>query len=91
MASIAADKRKSNPKSELIMILDDLDFSWTKREIQQAIFMWTSGYSIVDMAKKLRPHDSKQNGTDEVALLIMHLGRQEKIEPREGGVFGNGQ
>jgi len=91
MASERADKRKLQPKKELVIILDDLDFSWTEYEVYQAMLMWTAMYSIEEMAQKLRPYDSKGNAIDEVTLLIMHLSRQGKIKRRQGGVLGNGQ
>lgn len=87
MATTTTDVIKRNPKN-LVIILDDLDFTWTENEINMAIFMWTCGWSIEDMARKLRKYDGIKNGSDEVALLIMHLGRQGKIKPRPGGIFG---
>jgi len=62
MASIAAEKKKNRPNVQLIIALDDLDFSWTNKEVQQAIIMWNSSYSIKDMAKKLKPLDSIRYG-----------------------------
>ncbi|QUH21451.1 hypothetical protein [Alkaliphilus sp. B6464] len=90
MATTTTDKIKRNLK-DYVIILDDLDLTWTTEQIQQAIFMWTCGWSIEEMARKLRKYDGIRNAVDEVALLIMHLGRQNKIESREGGIFGHGQ
>lgn len=90
MACAAAEKSKVRPKDELVIALDDLDFSWTKIEVAKAILMWRIGYSLEEMAKQLRPYDGAKDAIDEVALLIMHLTRQGKIGPREGGIFGSG-
>ena len=89
MACSRTEKLKTRPKSKLVIILDDLDFSWTKLEVAKAILMWRNGYSLGEMAKQLRPYDGVKNAIDEVALLIMHLARQGKVGPREGGIFGS--
>ncbi len=80
MACLRTEKLKTRPKSKLVIILDDLDFSWTKLEVAKAILMWKSGYSLGEMAKQLRPYDSTKDAIDEVALLIMHLRRRKKIK-----------
>lgn len=80
MACSRTEKLKTRPKSKLVIILDDLDFSWTKLEVAKAILMWRNGYSLEEMAKQLRPHDSTKDAIDEVALLIMHLRRRKKIK-----------
>lgn len=91
MACIMAETSKRVLKEPITIILDDLDFTWTEKEINMAIFMWTYGWSIEQMARKLRKYDGIKNAVDEVALLIMHLSRQGKIKPRKGGLFGHGQ
>ncbi len=80
MACSRTEKLKTRPKSKLVIILDDLDFSWTKLEVAKAILMWRNGYSLEEMAKQLRPYDSTKDAIDEVALLIMHLRRRKKIK-----------
>ena len=89
MACTRTEKEKVRPKDKLVIVLDDLDFSWTKIEVVEAILMWRIGYSLEEMEKQLRPHDGVKNAIDEVALLIMHLARQGKVGPREGGIFGS--
>lgn len=91
MACIRSDKLKAKLKEPLVFILEDLDLTFTQDEINMAIFMWTAGWSVEDMAKRLRPRDGILNAVDEVTLLIMHLRRQNKIKLREGGIFGYGQ
>ena len=80
MACSRTEKLKTRPKNKLVIILDDLDFSWTKLEVAKAILMWRNGYSLEEMAKQLRPYDSTKDAIDEVALLIMHLRRRKKIK-----------
>lgn len=60
----------------------DLDFSWSEKQVKRVIAYWNSGYHIAEIAKKV------DRIIDEVALLIIDLARKEKIDEREGGVFG---
>lgn len=76
------DKWKLRPQSELVVILEDLDFSWFKSEIATVKMMWQSGQHITNIAKAV------ERDQDEVALLIMHLARCGKIKKRKTGVFG---
>lgn len=73
---------KLRPKEELIIALDDLDFSWFLDEVKKVKKLWYFGWHIADIAKQV---DRDQ---DEVAVLIMHLARRGKIEYRKKGVFG---
>ncbi|MFY9380512.1 MAG: hypothetical protein WAP07_09815 [Acutalibacteraceae bacterium] len=78
------DKWKLRPESSLIIILEDLDFSWFPQEISIVKKMWNTGCHIADIAKAVKTDQ------DEVTLLIMHLARQGKIKLRKSGVLGNG-
>jgi len=77
------DKWKLRPESSLIIILEDLDFSWFPQEISIVKKMWNTGCHIADIAEKI------ERDQDEVAVLVMHLARQGKIRLRKNGVFGN--
>ena len=88
MASVNAELAKRDIKEELVIILDDLDLSWTKDQVDKTEMMWKSGFSLEYMAKWLRPHDNEEDAEDEVALLVMHLKRQGKIQERSGGYAG---
>ena len=76
------DIKRLNTKQEFVIALDDLSFEWTRDEIKTAITMYNDGCSIRDMALKVRPYTTESNSLDEVAILIMHLARQNKIKPR---------
>lgn len=89
MACQKADELKQALKEPVITILEDLDFSYTQSEIELAIDLWNRGLHINDMAKLIRKHDTLRNAIDEIALLIIHLKRQELITNREGGLYGN--
>lgn len=77
------DKWKLRPETNLIIALEDLDFSWFPQEIALVQKMWNTGCHIADIAEKI------ERDQDEVALLIIHLARQGKIQLRKSGVFGN--
>ena len=89
MASTRAEVTKRIPRTELVTILDDLDFSWTQEQIRIAVAMWKSGFGIPYMASKLRPLDKPDDANAETTLLIMHLGRQGMIDSRPGGIYGD--
>lgn len=81
------DRFKLQPKEQLVIILDELDFSWFPGEIEQALAFWDAGMSLPEMAERLRPGRG-DDGQYEVMLLLLHLARQEKIAPRPGGIWG---
>ncbi len=78
------DKWKLRPETNLIIALEDLDFSWFPKEVAFIQKMWEQGLHIADIAKAVK------RDQDEVTLLIMHLARQGKIKLRKSGVLGNG-
>ena len=88
MASVRADVKKRLSEMPIKVILDDLDLSWTMEEMEQAVMMWNSGFSIGYMAGMLRSFDQPDDGVDETALLVMHLRRQGVIGNRQGGYEG---
>lgn len=73
---------KIRPKSELIIALDDMDFSWYKKEIEKVKRLWDNNLHIADISRQI---DRDQ---DEVAILIMHLARNGEIQNRRKGIFG---
>ena len=89
MASVRADTKKREPKEKIVCILDDLDLSWYPSEIKYAAQLWHQGMSIWEMAEILRPLDDSDNAADEVALLVIHMARQEIIRNRENGMMGS--
>ena len=78
------DRLKLRPKKELIIVLDDLDFSWLPAEVAKVKKLWDFGWHIADIAKTVKRNQ------DEVATLVMHLARKGEIQRRRGGVFGDG-
>jgi hypothetical protein len=75
------DKWKLRPP-ELIIALEDLDFSFLPEEAETTKKMWHDGKHIADIAEKL------QRDIDEIAILIMHMARRGEIEKRKSGALG---
>ena len=53
---------------------EELNFMWTKNEVRKTRRMLNDGYKISDMAEELK------RDIDEVAILIIDLGRGRRIE-----------
>lgn len=70
-------------KNEKIIILDHLDFTWTRAQINKSIELWNSGTSISTIAKALK------RKCDEVFLLLWHLGDMDLTSEREGKMWGS--
>jgi len=77
-------RRQKHALAERVIVLEDLDFAWTKEQVARFREMWKAGVSLEEMAERLR------RDLDEVALLAMHERRQGNIEPRPGGWKGDG-
>lgn len=70
--------------NDKVIILDDLEFAWSRPQLQFVKKTWAEGKPIQQIAATLG------RNCDEVMLCIMHLARQRMIERREGGVYGAG-
>ena len=89
-----ANTKPEKPIPPQIIILDDLDFSWTIEEVEEVKKLWKDGVNIVDIAQQVRKktpdfYRKEQDAINETALLIMHLDRKGQIKPRKGGIFGS--
>ena len=63
--------------------LEELDFVWCRREIEQFRAMWRAGYDIWKIAKLLgRSHH-------DVVMLAYDQHMKGKIKARNGGIFGS--
>lgn len=74
---------KIRPQEQLYIALEDLDFSWTLEEIEQALQKWNEGLHIGDIAEEM------QREEDEVFLLLLDQARKGVIQYRENGIFGS--
>ena len=76
------DKYKLRPKEELYFPLQDLDLTFTEKEVEDTQELWKAGIHIADMARQLKRE------TEEVFILLLDLAMKRKIRERENGVFG---
>ena len=81
--ALGQDKYKLRPQERLYTALLSLDFTWTRVELKDVMRLWNSGAHIGEIAEVVG-----RDG-DEVALLIMDLVRNDRLKPREGGVYGD--
>ena len=65
------DKWKLRPETNLIIALEDLDFSWFTKEIALVQKYGIRAVHIADIAEKSKDQD-------EVAVLVMHLASKAK-------------
>lgn len=66
-----------------MIILEDLDFSFTDTEVERAKTLWRAGAHFKDICKGFRNREE-----DEVFLLLLHLSRQSQISKRKGFIWG---
>lgn len=69
-------------RKKVIVALEDLDFIWCENEAKEAAKMWRKGIPLDLIASNFGRDE------DEVAVLLMHLARQNRISKREGGAYG---
>ena len=66
-----------------MIILEDLDFSFTDTAVERAKTFWRAGAPFRDICKGFRNREE-----DEVFLLLLHLSRQSQISKRKGFIWG---
>jgi hypothetical protein len=67
------------------VILEDMDFIWDTKDIEKAKLLWKEGLSLKSMSRAFKREST------EVFMLLVHLDRQGKIEPRKGYIWGGVQ
>lgn len=70
------------PRKKRVIVLEDLDFLWDESELLEMAQIWKMGFSIHYIAEYY------DRDPDEVLLALIHLGRNEMISSRKGGLFG---
>lgn len=81
-SQICQDLRRAIPKEEVIIALEEFDFSWYPSEIELAKELWEEEKNIYEMAKELRPRN-KDTGVQETFLLLFHLLEVGQIKKRK--------
>lgn len=80
---MALTSTKLRPPVRLHIALADLDFSWYPHEVLKVRKMWQAGAHIEDIAKAVK------RDCDEVAVLLIDLARDGKIQRRQLGIYGS--
>ena len=75
-----SDSQRHNLNQPLIIILDDLDFAWTQRELNIFLARWNQNQPLDKIAPVLRPILTPRDALDETTLLAMHLNRKGLIK-----------
>ncbi|WP_017728532.1 hypothetical protein [Halalkalibacterium ligniniphilum] len=73
----------NNYADDYYIPLEDLDWRWTKQEVEAFRHMWNTGYSPEKIAKYLNREDP-----DEVIVIALCQLRKGAIEKRPGGMKG---
>lgn len=67
---------------EKIVILEDLDFLWSKETIEKVKTMWEINIGLKGISKVVDREE------DEVFLLLLHLARNREIKRRDSYIWG---
>lgn len=67
---------------EKIIILEDLDFLWSKETIEKVKIMWEMNIGLKGISKVVDREE------DEVFLLLLHLARNREIKRRDSYIWG---
>ena len=69
-------------EDDVVIILQDIEFAWNKKDISKVKKMWDENYSFKEILKEI-----KREG-DELFLLLLHLARKNQIKERVGFIWG---
>ena len=69
-------------EDNVVIILQDIEFAWNKKDISKVKQMWNENYSFKEILKEI-----KREG-DELFLLLLHLARKNQIKERVGFIWG---
>lgn len=70
------------PRRNRVIVLEDLNFIWDKKELLEMVEMWEQGKSVIAISNYF------DRDPDEILLALMHLAKEDRITSREGGLFG---
>lgn len=77
-----SDMKLAYSKEPLYIACMDLDFGWKRTQLETVIEMWNQNYHPRAIAKKVK------RDVDDVAVLLISLGREGRIQRRPSGLFG---
>ena len=76
------DKRYVNPDSPLYIVGKEWPLQWYEREVEKVIRLWSGGYSILTIARRLETTPLA------VFLLLLDLAESRRISERPGALWG---
>lgn len=65
-------------EKNIVIVLEDLDFTWDNKELSEIARMYEEGKSIAEMNEVFHRLD-----TDEIFIALFHLARKGKIKDLE--------
>lgn len=83
MTKVKRDDFLREPRQNRVIVCEELDFTWERKELNKLARMWKKGQSILEMAVEV------ERDPDEVLIALIHLAKKNKVEKREGGLFGH--
>ncbi|KIO60207.1 hypothetical protein B4065_0133 [Caldibacillus thermoamylovorans] len=69
------DKYAMRKRQNIVLVLEELDFSWDSKELQKLVKLYEEGKSIAEMNEVFHRLD-----TDEIFIALFHLARKGKIK-----------
>ena len=63
-------------RKPLYIALEEMDFTWSTKDVKEFDKLWKKGKSLVELAKHFN------RTTEEVAVLVMDRALKDKIKPR---------
>ena len=79
------DLEKTDPTDRLYMALEIFDLSFCPAEVKQVKDLWKCGLHLMDIANQI------SRAPEEVFALLLDLISNQRIAPRQNGVWGFAQ
>lgn len=71
------------PRRNRVIVLEGLNFFWDEPELEEIVQMWEEQFSVNYIS------DYFDRDPDEILLALLHLAKTDRIQKRNGGLFGN--
>ncbi len=76
------ERRYLNSKRKTYLACEEMDFSWTKQQVLDFVYLWEEGQTLINIANYLK------RAQEEVLLLALDQATHGVIKPRKGGLIG---
>lgn len=71
-----------NKAGQSYLACENLDFVWSKQQVNDFKLLWKEGRNIDELARYFR------RPQEEILILALDLGMKNRIGPRKGGLIG---